>query len=64
MKSLREEQETKITQFLRDDKYKSLRVAVSTAKCSSPVKTSLSLSPRKTKRIDKVKPFRLILESD
>ena len=63
VKSLREEQETKIAQFLRDDKYKSLMCIVP-GKGGSPVKGSQSLSPRKTKRIDKSKCFKLIHESD
>lgn len=63
IKSLREEQETKIAQFMRDEKYKSLRCIIP-VKGGSPIKGSQSLSPRKTKRIDKAKSFKIIHESD
>lgn len=63
IKELREEQETKIAQFMKEEKYKSLRCIIP-AKGGSPVKGSQSLSPRKTKRIDKAKSFKIIHESD
>jgi hypothetical protein len=60
VKSFREEQETKIAQFLRDDKYKSLRNIEVPHKNSSPFgKPSPSLSPRKTKKIDKTKALKI-----
>lgn len=63
VKSLREEQETKIAMFLREDKYKS-RAGPDSMKNESPVgKYSQSLSPRKTKKIDKLKQVKLTQES-
>jgi hypothetical protein len=60
VKSLREEQESKIAQFLREDKCKGRPEAM---KDESPLgKYSQSLSPRKTKKIDKSKPLKLFHE--
>lgn len=57
VKSLREEQESKIAMFLREDKTKGRGEAM---KNESPLgKYSQSLSPRKTKKIDKTKPLKL-----
>jgi hypothetical protein len=56
VKSLREEQESKIAMFLREDKTKGRGEPM---KNESPVgKYSQSLSPRKTKKIDKSKLFK------
>jgi hypothetical protein len=65
VRSLREEQESKITTFLRCEQHGSLRDIDLHPNNHSPTKKMpQSLSPRKTKRIDKDKPLRLILESD
>jgi hypothetical protein len=61
VKSLREEQESKVALFLREDKCKSRGGQL---KQESPLgKQSLSLSPRKTKKIDKGRPLKLFQES-
>lgn len=62
LRSLREEQETKIASFLRQDKYRSQREIEMISKDDSPTgKSTQSLSPRKTKKIDKGKPLKLVL---
>ena len=53
---MRLEQETKIAQFLREDKFKSGRELGEWTQKESPVgKPWSSVSPRKKKRIDKVR---------
>jgi hypothetical protein len=60
VRSLREEQESKIASFLRTEKCVSMRNIEVEQKEHSPVKSAQSLSPRKTKRIDKNKPLKLV----
>jgi len=65
VKSLREEQESKIAQFLKEDKMRVYNKAEGNVKCESPgLKYSQSVSPKKTKRIDKNKQQKLVHESD
>jgi hypothetical protein len=61
VKSLREEQETKIAMFLREDKGRGRAEHMQNE--SPTAKYSQSLSPRKTKKIDKTKPLKLTQET-
>ena len=63
VKSLREEQESKIAHFMREDKFRS---EVESGGKGSPQKGKgyQSLSPKKTKRIERGRVFRLVQEAD